>query len=364
MGIISKPTAKGTPTAKDKNLLVLDFGNGDVKFMAHNQCGYFRHAIAPISESQWKAAIGRNGTPPKEHIAIKGSDGAWYYYAIGDAARRHIIKTRPQGASRYTGDYYGVGLCYAMGESFAPTTRKVQLFASHAPRDIEYAEDLKASATWLWEFATWQGTFKIRVDETHTFDEPFGGFCHAVMTKAGGILKGSPYLEKQMLVVDAGSYTVDTIAIDRRMTPDLSSFASTVAGVSNVFESFERELRSMYKVEFKGVGAIDPQRLEAAILSGVYAYGNRSLDCAEIADASLNGLVNDVLGIIQAQGGAANYDTILLTGGGSALIADKLRQGLPSITFDFVEPERNLQRFGNVKGGAKLYAALVGMGAI
>jgi hypothetical protein len=364
MAIISKAQAKAQPTSNQANLLVLDFGNGDIKFLAHGKHGYFRHAIASITESQWYAIVGRNHTPPEGYIGIKGADGLWYYYAIGDAARRYLIKARPQGASRYTADYYGVGLCYAMGEAFAPTTRKVQLFASHAPRDIEYADDLKTASGWQWEFITWQGTFKIRVDETHTFDEPFGGFCHAVMTKQGGILKNSPYLAKQMLVVDAGSYTVDTIAVDRNMRPDLSTFASTVAGVTDVFESFERELRSLYKKEFKGVGAIDVQRLEAAILSGQYHYGNRVLDCQSIADASLNGLVNDVLGIIQAQGGAANYDAILLTGGGSALIADKLRKGLPDISFDFVEPNRELMRFGNVFGGAKLHAALVGMGAI
>jgi hypothetical protein len=116
--------------------------------------------------------------------------------------------------------------------------------------------------------------------------------------------------------------------------------------------------------EFRSVSQIDIKRLEQGILTGKYPYGGSSLDCFDIAEASLNGLVNEVLDIIYRQGGAANYNRVLLTGGGSVLIADKLRTAFPRLPFNFVETERDLMRFGNVFGGAKLYAALVGMGAI
>lgn len=339
--------------------LFLDFGNADVKWFNGKEFSHFRHAIAPLSESQWRKIVGRNRQPPQGYIAIEDR-----YFAVGDKARRHILKERPRGADRYTQDYYGVAMAMAVAEANEPGTRVINLYASHAPRDIEYADDIRKATVGRWHFVTEKGDYKVTVKTVETFDEPLGGFNHAVLTQQGTILKTNPYRDKTVLVLDVGGYTCDVVAVDPEGMIDDSSLHSTITGVLNVMQQFESELRSAYRDMFKGTGDIDERRLESAMLSGVYQYGKVPLKCADMAQDAINTLVNDIRDILQAAGGVANYDVVLLTGGGSALIVDALRQAVNTIDFVLVEPERELMRYANVFGGAKMFAMLKRLGVL
>jgi hypothetical protein len=68
--------------------------------------------------------------------------------------------------------------------------------------------------------------------------------------------------------------------------------------------------------------------------------------------------------VIKASGGAANYDIVLLTGGGSALVYETLNRAIPLIDFVMVEETREDMRYANVFGGAKLFAMLKRMGVL
>lgn len=339
--------------------LFLDFGNADVKWFNGREFSHFRHAIAPLSESQWRKIVGRNRQPPQGYIAIEDK-----FFAIGDKARRHIIRERPRGSDRYTQDYYGVAMAMAVAEANEPGTRVINLYASHAPRDIEYADDIRKATIGRWHFVTEKGDYKITIKTVETFDEPLGGFNHAVLTQNGTILKQNPYRDKTVLVLDVGGYTCDIVAVDPEGIIDDSSLHSTITGVLNIMQQFESELRSAYRDLFKGVGDIDERRIEQAMLSGIYRYGKVELKCGDIAQDAINTLVNDIRDILHAAGGVANYDVVLLTGGGSALVVDALRQAVNTIDFILVEPERELMRYANVFGGAKMFAMLKRLGVL
>jgi hypothetical protein len=313
-----------------------------------------------LTQSQWLDAVGRSKQPPEGYIAIEGQ-----YFAVGDKARRYITaKNRPQGAARYVPEYYGVGMAMAISEAFESGTRVINLFASHAPRDIGYADDIVKAVQGNWHFVTHRGDYKIDIKSVETFDECLGGFNHAVLTTRGTPLKNNPYRNKTVLVLDVGGYTTDIIAVDPNGMIDDSSLDSTILGVTDVMTRFEKELRTKFRDEFKSVGDIDIHRLETAILSGKFPYGKKALACQDIAQASLNTLVNDVIDIINRMGGAANYDVILLTGGGSALIYDTLKKAFPAIDFVLVEKERELMRFSNVMGAAKMFKMLELLGIL
>lgn len=340
--------------------LFLDFGNADVKlYDGMKNYSHYRHAIAPITESEWRKLVGRAKQPPKGYIAIEGK-----YFALGDKAARYVLKEKPRGADRYTPDYYGVAMAYAISELYESETRLINLFASHAPRDIEYVEDIRSAALGHWHFVTHKGNYKVHVKTVETFDEPSGGFNHAVLTKDGRALKKNPYRDSTILVLDVGGYTCDVIAVDPQGIIDDNSYASTVTGVLETRNWFERELRSMYREEFKGVGDISERRIEDAMLKGKYPYGNLALECQDLGTQAVNTLVNDIIDVIKGAGGIANFDVVLLTGGGSALVYEALKNAVRTIDFILVEPERELMRYANVFGGAKLFAMLKRMGVL
>lgn len=340
--------------------LFFDFGNSAVKWFTEGRhMGHFLHAIAPIPSSQWKRLVGRAKQPPEGYIAIGDN-----FFAVGDKARRYTTKNKPQGAARYTEDYYGVALMAALGVAYEPDTRIINLYASHAPRDIDYAQDIIKAARGKWQFVNHKGAYHLDIKTVETFDEPLGGYNHAVLTTRGQPLKHNPYRNKTVLVIDVGGYTCDVLAVDAGGVIDDSSITSTVAGVGQSMEFFEKELRSMYPNEFRAVGYIDEKRLEAAVLTGKFPYGKSSLKCADIAQHAINMLVNDVVDIINRMGGAANYDVVLLTGGGSALIVNTLRKALPAIDFVLVEKERELMRFANVLGASKMFTLFELLGVL
>lgn len=342
--------------------LVFDFGNAQVKWFnpKTNRYGSFRHAMVELKDAQWNKIVGR-GTPPDGYARINGQG-----FAFGDAARRHLIKERQRGATRYQPTYYGVFLAYALSSAMRPGRRPLSLFVSHAPRDVDYRENLRAAAygTGVWRVEAKDGDVEYRIGDVNTFDEPLGGYAHYAFTEKGVDKKSNPLLTKTTLVIDCGGYTVDAAAIDPGGDIDLGSLKSTLTGVLNMMENFEEELRSHNKESFRDAPDLDVRRVENALLTGEYRFGKVVIDCRSEAIAARNELVNDIVLMINQQGGIANYDYILLTGGGAALLVDDLQEALPRAEFLLAEKDRDKMMYANVYGGAKLAALLKRLGEI
>lgn len=338
--------------------LIQDFGNARIKFFEPRKRFYddCRHAIALLDESDWRRVVGR-GKPPKGMLKVNGQA-----VAIGDAARRYVIADRPKGASRYRKEYYGIGLGYALSEAFQKDMGNVELIASHAPLDIDYAKNLRAAALGIWQIESRFGSLTFNIREVKTFDEPLGGYSHYVFTETGDERKKNPLRESTTLVVDIGGHTVDVAAVDPGGEIDLVSLNSKRVGVIGMTSDFENYLRSNNPTLFQNTGDLDIKRVESAILTGIYKFGNTTIDCSAEALAVKNALVNDVIQVMDGAGGAGNYDFVLLTGGGSALVFNELKLNYPRIEFLLAEPERDLMKYANVFGGAKLAIILENVG--
>jgi hypothetical protein len=330
-----------------------DFGNARAKWFKpiDSTYGDFEHAIAVLSDNEWANIVGR-GLPPKGLIRLDGIP-----YAVGEAARRHIIQDRPKGAARYRDTYYTVALAHALSEAIRRSER-VALYASHAPRDITYAAHLVQCVKRVIAVECHYGMLEFDVRKVSTFDEPLGGFANYVFNKDGTDRRKNPLADKTTLVVDVGGYTADVVAVDPGGEIDLMSLKSTLTGALKVIDEFTSDLRSNNREEFQDAGDLDIRRIEAAIISGHYQFGKLSIPCKKEANAAIMMLVNDVIQVINSAGGAANFDVILLTGGGSALIYDSLCAAMPRIDFLLSEPNRELMKYANVFGGAKIAALL------
>lgn len=341
--------------------MIFDFGNARGKWFnpRTNLYGDFRHALVELKAHQWETAVGRSKTPPQGFIKVNGVP-----YVIGDAARRYVIAERPHGASRYRREYYGVAMAYAIAEAFKKSVRNITLCATHAPVDIGYARNLRASAIGDWQVECEHGELTFNVRDVQTIDEPLAGYSHYVFTERGEERKKNPLAKVTTLVIDVGGYTTDVIAVDPGGQIDLLSGQSTRTGVIELVEGFERGLRAQYSTMFQDTGNIDIRRLEDAILSGSYRFGKLKLECDVLAQEAIAGLVNDVVQVINKAGGVANFEVMLLTGGGAALIYDTLCDALPRADFYLAEPNRDLMKFANVFGGAKVISLLRVLGEI
>lgn len=338
--------------------LELDFGNARIKWHhpRPSQYGDFRHAIAQLDESDWRKIAGR-GTPPAGIVKVNGQA-----YAIGDAARRYVIPERPKGAARYKDTYYGPGLGYALASAFKKSMANVFLVASHAPEDIDYADMIRAVALKPWRVESEFGIHEFNVTRVETFDEPIGGYSNYVLTEDGMEKKRNGLRDKTVLVIDVGGFTVDIAAVDPGGQIDALSLKSTRKGIINLTSGFESNLRSNNRTLFQDSRDLDIRRVEAAILTGCYPFGKIPVDCRQEAQAAIYSLVNDVIEIINEAGGVANYDCMLMTGGGAVLIYDTLIQAYPKIDFILSEENRDLMKYSNVFGGAKLAALMRSIG--
>lgn len=333
--------------------IVLDGGNARYKWLIPQRNGYgeFRHAFAHLTESQWNKVVSR-GNIPEGYARVNGIP-----FVFGDKARRYTMMERKRGAARYTADYYGVLLAYTLYLS-GISPRNINLIASFPPVDVDYIPTLidvaKQTYTVQGHHTGKECIQSYEVTNVDTIDEPLAGYFHFVLTSDGNERKRNPIANKTVLVLDAGGHTVDCVAVDAGGDIDLSTLDSTRTGTLDMLIAFERDIRTTHKEAFQNADDLDIQRIENALVSGHYDYGKRSLNVRDEADAALSGLCNDIRQIITSNGGIYNYDTILMTGGGSALLIDRLRGMLPDIDILTADEDVKVLQFANVNGGAKL----------
>lgn len=335
--------------------IVIDFGNAWMKWYvpATGEKGRVRHAIAPLNKGEW-AQVSSDGHPQYDgYLSVLNG-----HYVVGDRARRHIVKDKPKGAARYRRDYYGVGLVYVLSQIAPLGHRNIALKASYAPGDYMHVASLVKAAKQDWKVshAGHDKPVTYNVKSVETFDEPFGGWANVVFTKEGFPQKrAGELLDSTTYVLDIGGHTVDGVAIDPNGQIDFSSALSIRAGVLHIMQTFENELRSAYPAKFRDTGDIDDARLERALDTGVFKFGKTELDMQVAADGLKNQLVNEIYDMfVSRAGGIANYDVVVLTGGGAALLHDKLQESMPDADFRLAASADDVQ-FANVLGGHKLF---------
>jgi hypothetical protein len=122
-----------------------------------------------------------------------------------------------------------------------------------------------------------------------------------------------------------------------------------------VVTAFERSFRANFKEAVRDTPTLPPDRVREAIGSGVFVGGGRHYDCENEAREATSVLLNRVADTYQnIAGGALPWDSIILTGGGSAMLYDRL---LPLLGHDHVvlADEAESIHLANVRGGLKLW---------
>ena len=95
--------------------------------------------------------------------------------------------------------------------------------------------------------------------------------------------------------------------------------------------------------------------MRAAIASGVFIGGGREYDCENEATEATSVLLNRIADTYQhLAGGSLPWDSIILTGGGSAMLYDRL---LPLLDHNHIILADDVEsiHLANVRGGLKLW---------
>jgi hypothetical protein len=336
------------------SVLVLDAGNSIIKAkIARRDNGEiaFQHALRQLTENEYQKILSRakiNGAS-RDYVRVNGTP-----YVVGESAERHGVLTQRSGASRYTRDYYGVLSAVALVKLYG-RGREVAVFGSHAPGDVKFREDLMRSVVGEWEVEMAGSTSNFKVIYANTFDEPVGGLMNVLLTEDGQHYQHANIGDGRTLVIDIGGFTTDFLAVNPGGEVDYSLARSVPLGIQTVISDFEESFKANNSDAVKDTPVLPPARVRRAIATGVFEGGGLKypcdLDVEEATSLFLNRFADTYQRLV---GGALAWDTIILTGGGSALLHDKIKPLLKHGNVMLADDINSLH-LANVRGGLKLW---------
>jgi hypothetical protein len=336
------------------SVMVLDAGNSIIKAkIARRERGEvaFPHALRPLTENEYSNILARasvSGLSP-DYVRVNGKP-----YVVGESAERHGLVTQRTGTARYTRDYYGVLAAAALGRLYE-RGREISILGSHPPGDVKYRQDLMESVISDWDVEAMGRELHFRVSYTNTFDEPVGGLMNVILTEDGQHYQHSNINGGRALVMDIGGYTTDFLAVNPGGEVDYSLARSVPLGVQNVISDFEDSFRANNLEAVKDTPVLPPERVRKAIVTGFFEGGGRRYHCEEEVQEATSMMLNRIADTYQRiAGGALSWDAIILTGGGSGLLYQRL---LPMLDHENVTLADDLEsiHLANVRGGLKLW---------
>lgn len=336
------------------SVLVLDAGNSIIKAkVANGENGeiVFPHAILPLTESEYQKIMLRPSSTAKskDYMRINGKP-----YVVGESAERHGILAQRSGTARYTRDYYGVLAVAALAKLYE-RGREIAVFGSHPPGDVKFRQDLMKSVIGEWNVEIGEHEANFRVIYANTFDEPVGGLMNVLLTEDGQHYQYGNASMGRSLVIDIGGFTTDWLAVNPGGEVDYSLAQSIPMGIQKVIANFEETFRANHLDVVKDTPVLPPGKVREAIATGTFEGGGRKYPCKEDVAEATSLFLNQFADAYQRiAGGSLAWDSIILTGGGSALLDNKLIPILDHGNVILADKVDDLH-LANVRGGLKLW---------
>ena len=340
--------------------LVLDAGNALIKARSFSGGELsFPHAFTMISKSQYDDTVkSYNGDVPNDFMRIGDK-----FYVVGESAERFGVVQHDRGTSRYHRDYIGVLAISAIARSYSQST-ELAVFASHPPGHVNYADDLMNSIGGSWDVEIRQAQLKFNINYMNVYDEPTGGLMNVFLTEDGRQYVSNDFRGASILVIDVGGGTTDWVVVNEAGEVDYGVAHTEPLGISDVVDTFKTSFKARYKELTKSVNVLDPKRIRDAIITGEFKGGGQKLPCEEEAAQARNTLINLILRVTRNRfSGGFNYDAVLLTGGGNALLSGYLWNEIENENIHLAS-DRNELHMANVRGGHKLWKLYKTIGVV
>lgn len=298
-------------------IMAYDFGNRLIKAANDQYEIDFTHASAKLNSAQLK------------NLQERGDDSdVWIInqtpYMIGERASRYSTQFS-EGANRYNHDYYERFLGKSLWHLYPESRRDIVLFAGHAPRDIEYREDIKKASIGNIVVEHQNETRRYKIAATHCWDEPIGGVMMQLLTHDGTRFNNAQYERGDMLVIDIGGLTIDYIIVSNAKPDYASARSFTEANIIDAVDQFTGLLKQRYPQETRSRNNLPKERIYDAVHTGLYdAGGHGMLDCQHESDTVCEDIVDSIQSFYDYYGGEQLH-FVLLTGGGAGLLEQRIR---------------------------------------
>jgi len=336
------------------SVMVLDSGNSIIKAkITRRENGEvaFPHAMKQLTESEYGKITNRTGYQIHSSDYLRINDKP---YVVGESAERHGLITQRIGAARYTKDYYGVLAAATLGRLY-DRSREVSVFGSHPPGDVQFRKDLMEAIVGDWYVEIKGKERHFQVSYANTFDEPVGGLMNVILTEDGQHYQHTNINGGRALVIDIGGHTTDWLAVNPGGEIDYSLARSIPLGIQSVLADFEESFRSNNLEAVKDTPVLPPERIRKALITGIFEGGGKKYPCKQEIEEATSLMLNRVADTYQRiAGGALIWDSIILTGGGSAFLYKKLIHILNHENVILADDASSLH-LANVRGGMKLW---------
>jgi hypothetical protein len=233
--------------------------------------------------------------------------------------------------------------------------REDTIFGSHALGDVKYREDLMKSVIGEWTVEVGRRETGFRVIYANTFDELAGGLMNVLLTEDGQHYQHANVGEGQSLVIDIDGFTTDWLDVNSSGVVGYGLARSISMVIHQVISDFDESFRSNHVELVKDIPVLPSTRVRQAMAASVFEGEGKKYPCGEYADEVTSLLLNRFADTYQRiAGGALAWNTIILAGGGSALLRQKM---LSILKYENVmlADQRNGLHLANVRGGLKLW---------
>lgn len=280
----------------------------------------------------------------------------------GEQARR--------GATKYTDpEYYRSFLGYTLFQlSPDKNDRSIKLFAGHAPHDSAYTDDIEDAVVGHDIVVTHNDvTRKYRCVKVGFWPEPVGALMHEILDNDGNFVAGSQLKSGNTLIIDVGSLTIDyAVAINQKIQENqIGSYRETP--LIDAEERIFFRVQKRWKKELETLGHHNiANNIRLAMRSGILdagGYGN--IDISDIVREETQPIIAFVQNMYLRLGGTGRFHNVLLTGGGSGILIDRITEALdrPESSPPIISGDIEYVQYANVFGAWKLanYYSLKGV---
>lgn len=332
----------------------------------------YPHAIAEVDSGAYERLLRRYHGKKGYHL-LKWRERC---YVIGEQAYSVDMHFEPrQGRLKYSRDYYGLLFIRGLVELFdGSVPEAVNAFLAHPPGDLEFTDVLKRAVHGRWVFEVNGQRCETTVVYSNTFDEIVGGVHNAVdgpdgQRMAENALEGNG----PALVFDLGGGSLDLcyLTSDLAVNYDRGLFTERT-GINSAVETFKSIFDATYKNRLSdaenGIARGHVIDIFMDEEHAIYDAGEK-IDCVDIYNEAIAPVIRaSSQAVKRFAGGFMGINSVLLTGGGSAMVMDEIKREIFA-KFDkngkvFTTAERAKLVQANVRGGRKIAEAMKSVSAV
>jgi actin-like protein len=265
------------------------------------------------------------GDPVTEsaRVGFQSQDGM-HYWLVGAAAEQQMIRSYQQTTySRYgTDEWYAlIGALfvklYPKRAGNIGLTLSMPVSQIKAGRVAEITD--MVAGLWQLEYEGRERNYEVQADAIDVIPEGFGSLVYLCISPSGKSIVDRVLAESRIVVFDFGGYTLDVMTFRALGKGPFNE--SIDSGLIHVRNTVEREIRRKFNR-----GRMTAGDLDKVIRSGHYRHaGSEPVDVNDIVQDAVVGLVKDALRIWREDlNSGADYDTVMITGGGGPVIGPLL----------------------------------------